>query len=71
MFTTDGLYCTSKKEFQINLSKSAVEEKPTALKTSVKKILEIIVGLLKDRVGVEPLPASKRARVKKMYNRKA
>ena len=71
MFTTDGLYCTSKKEYQINLSKSAVEENPGALKESVKKILGIVVGLLKDRASVEPLPASKRARVKKMYNRKA
>ena len=55
----------------MNLSKLAVEENPGALKESVKKILGIVVGLLKDRVSVEPLPASKRARVKKMYNRKA
>src|SRR6266487_2630480 len=65
VFTTDGLYCTSESEYQINLSKTAIKENLDILRSNVKRIIGIIVGLLKDRVTVDNSPASKRARIKK------
>jgi len=35
------------------------------LRRGVKKVMEVIVGLLKDRVEVDDSPDSKRARMKK------
>lgn len=49
MFTSGGIYCTSKSEYQIDLTKKA--------------IISIVVGLLKDRVMVCDEPGSKKRRV--------
>ena len=38
---------------------------PTELRKNVKKVLEVIVGLLKDRVSVSEEPANKKRRVVK------
>ena len=35
------------------------------LRRGVKKVMEVIVGLLKDRVEIDDAPDSKRARTKK------
>ena len=65
IYTPDGIYCTSRSEYQINLSKSAIKDNPELLRSNVKRVIGIIVGLLKDRVSVDSSPASKRARIKK------
>ena len=43
----------SSSEYQINLTKSAVKDNPELLRSNVKRIIGIIVGLLKDRVSVD------------------
>ncbi|RHZ67808.1 hypothetical protein Glove_299g95 [Diversispora epigaea] len=63
MFTTDGLYCTSKKQYQINLTKMVIEEDFDAFRNSLKRVIGIIVGLLRDRVSVDNSPSSKWARI--------
>ncbi|RGB23638.1 hypothetical protein C1646_774223 [Rhizophagus diaphanus] len=69
IYTPDGIYCTSGSEYQINLTKSAIKENPELLRSNVKRVIGIIVGLLKDRVSVDSSPASKRARVKKIIKK--
>ncbi|RHZ81133.1 hypothetical protein Glove_123g162 [Diversispora epigaea] len=39
-FSTDGLYCTNKSEYQINLSKMALKEDIGSIRKGVKKSLE-------------------------------
>jgi hypothetical protein len=69
IYTLDGIYCTSGSEYQINLMKSAIKENPELLRSNVKRVIGIIVGLLKDRVSVDSSPASKRARIKKIIKK--
>jgi hypothetical protein len=64
-FTTEGLYCTSAKEYQISLTKSMALHHPDVLHSQVKQVLCVIVGLLKDRISVDSSPASKKARIQK------
>ena len=66
IYTPDGIYCTSGSEYQINLTKSAIKESPELLRSNVKKVIGIIVGLLKDRVSVGSSPTSKRVRIEKI-----
>ncbi|CAH1768564.1 5492_t:CDS:2 [Entrophospora sp. SA101] len=47
LYTMDGIYCTSKTEYHISLTKASLKD-CTALKSNVKRILEVIVGLLED-----------------------
>ncbi|CAG8622421.1 5099_t:CDS:2, partial [Paraglomus occultum] len=51
LYTTEGIYCTSETEYHISLTKSALKD-DLDLKNSVKKVMEIVAGLLKDRVMV-------------------
>ncbi|CAG8672170.1 18837_t:CDS:2 [Dentiscutata erythropus] len=60
MFTSDGLYCTSKTEYQIDLTKKVLRDSRENLRDSIKQIIGIIVGLLKDRAMA---PENKRRRV--------
>ncbi|PKY35103.1 hypothetical protein RhiirB3_455480 [Rhizophagus irregularis] len=69
IYTHDGIYCTSGSEYQINLTKSAIKENPELLRSNVKRVIGIIVGLLKDRVSIDSSPASKRARIKKIIKK--
>ena len=69
IYTPDDIYSTSGSEYQINLTKSAVKENPELLRSNVKRVIGIIVGLLKDRVSVDSSPASKRARIKKIIKK--
>ena len=59
IYTSDGIYCTSGSEYQINLMKSAVKEQR-------ERVIGIVVGLLKDWVSVDSSLSSKRARIKKI-----
>ncbi|CAG8726807.1 41796_t:CDS:2, partial [Gigaspora margarita] len=52
IYTPDGIFCTSNSEYQINLSKSGIKENLDLLRSNVKRVIDIIVGLLKDRVSV-------------------
>jgi hypothetical protein len=65
-YIPDGIYFTSGNEYQINLTKSAIKENPELLRSSIKRIIGIIVGLLKDHVSVDSSPANKRARIKNL-----
>ena len=69
IYIPDGIYFTSGSEHQINLTKSAIKENSELLRSNVKRIIGIIVGLLKDRVSVDSSPASKRARIKKFIKK--
>ncbi|RGB36908.1 hypothetical protein C1646_757502 [Rhizophagus diaphanus] len=51
IYTPDGIFSTSGSEYQINLTKSAVKDNPELLRSNVKRVIGIIVGLLKDGVS--------------------
>ena len=69
IYTPDGIFCTSGSEYQINLTKTAIKENPDLLRSNVKRVIGIIVGLLKDKVRVDSFPTSKRARIKKFIKK--
>ena len=59
IYTSNGIYSTSGSEYQINLTKSAVNDNPKLLQSN----------MLKDRVSVNSSPTSKRARIKKIFKK--
>jgi hypothetical protein len=63
MYTPERIYCT-KADYHIALTDDILEN-DAELRRGVKKVMEVIVGLLKDRVEVDGSPDSKRARTKK------
>ncbi|RIA82808.1 hypothetical protein C1645_862040 [Glomus cerebriforme] len=63
MYTPDRIYC-SKDDYHIVLTEKIMKD-DAELRRGVKKVMEVIVGLLKDRVEVNDSPDSKRARTKK------
>ncbi|PKB99001.1 hypothetical protein RhiirA5_430427 [Rhizophagus irregularis] len=69
IYTLDGIFSTNGSEYQINLTKSAVKDNPELLRSNVKRVIGIIVGLLKDRVSVDSSSTSKRARIKKFIKK--
>ena len=69
IYTPDGIYSTSSSEYQINLTKSAVKENPELLRSNVKRVIGIIVGLLKDRASVDSSSSSKRTRIEKFIKK--
>ncbi|PKY39281.1 hypothetical protein RhiirA4_393253 [Rhizophagus irregularis] len=48
LHSTEGIYSTSRTEYRISLTEDALED-PNESRKNVKRILEVIVGLLKDR----------------------
>ncbi|CAI2181279.1 4134_t:CDS:2, partial [Funneliformis geosporum] len=66
---TEAIYCTSKSEYRISLTEDALDD-DTDLRKNVKRILEVIVGLLKDRVSVSDEPSPKRRRVQEKIKKK-
>src|SRR5437763_6949050 len=61
LFASDGISCTSKNPLNIRFTESALEEgseEEKELRKNVKQVLEVIVGLLKDRVDVEKEPSN-------------
>src|SRR5947208_601978 len=58
LYSTETIYCTSKTEYRISLTEKALKD-PTELCKNVKRILEVIVGLLKDRVSASEKPQLK------------
>ncbi|RIB19027.1 hypothetical protein C2G38_2141827 [Gigaspora rosea] len=72
LYTTDGISCTSRDPFNIKFSESALKKDSEAdieLQKNVKRVMEVIVGLLKDRTDVEKEPAMKRQRVQGYFEK--
>ena len=72
LFASDGISCTSKSPLNIRFTESALEEgseEEKELCKNVKRVMEVIVGLLKDRVHVEKEPAMKKQRVKGYFEK--
>jgi hypothetical protein len=63
MYTPERIYC-SKDDYHIVLNEKILKD-DVELRRGVKRVLEVVVGLLKDRVEVDDPPDSKRARMKK------
>ncbi|RGB23630.1 hypothetical protein C1646_676969 [Rhizophagus diaphanus] len=63
LYASDGIYCTSKNPLNIRFTESALKENSEEEKElckNVKRVIEVIVGLLKDRVDVEKESAMKK-----------
>ncbi|GBC08740.1 hypothetical protein RclHR1_08350010 [Rhizophagus clarus] len=69
LHSTEGIYCTSRTEYHISLTEDALEN-PTEIRKNVKRVLEVIVGLLKDRVLGSEEPATKKRRVEEIIKKK-
>ncbi|CAG8578223.1 8651_t:CDS:2, partial [Ambispora leptoticha] len=65
LYSTEGIFCTSETEYHISLTK-AVLDNDTDLRKGVKRVMEVIVGLLKDRVMIDSTPDVKRRRVEEI-----
>ncbi|PKY54578.1 hypothetical protein RhiirA4_481748 [Rhizophagus irregularis] len=66
LYTPDGISCTSRNPLSIHFVESALKEgseEEKELYKRVKRVMEVIVGLLKDRVDVEKMPVVKKQRV--------
>ena len=68
LHTTDAIYCTSKTEYRISLTEAVLED-DTELRKSVKRILEVIIRLLKDRMSASDESATKKRRVQEKISR--
>ena len=72
LYTSNGISCTSKNPLNIRFVESALKEgseEEKELHKNVKRVMEVIVGLLKDRVDVEKEPAMKKQRVQGYFDR--
>jgi hypothetical protein len=70
LYSSDGISCTSKNPLYIRLSEAALtenSEEDLKLCKNVKRILEIVVGLLKGRMDVEKSPSKKRQRIQELF----
>src|SRR3954449_6672164 len=67
LFASDGISCTSKNPLNIRFTESALKEgseEEKELCKNVKRVMEVIVGLLKDRLeSVDEEPDRKKARI--------
>ena len=62
LYNSDGIFCTSKNPLKITFSEEALvenSEEEKELFKNLKRILEVIVGILKDRVEIEKSPNKK------------
>ena len=62
LFTSDGISRTSKDLLNIQFTKFALKEdseEEKELRKDVKRVIEVIVGLLKDRMDIEREPSMK------------
>ena len=66
LYTPDGISCTSRNPLNIRFVETALEEgseDEKELCKNVKRVMEVIVGLLRERVDVEKEPKNKKASV--------
>ncbi len=69
LYTTEGIYCTSETDYHISFKKSALDNEDE-LRCSVKRVMEVIVGLLEDRANaVNEGPLAKKRRVDDRLNK--
>ena len=59
----------SKTEYHISLTEDALKDS-TKLRKNMKRILEVVVGLLKDRATASEEPASKKHHVEEIIKKK-
>ncbi|GBB96801.1 hypothetical protein RclHR1_28370005 [Rhizophagus clarus] len=69
LHSTEGIYSTSRTEYQISLTEDTLKD-DTELRKNVKRVLEVIVGLLKDRAVGSEESATKKRRVKEIIKKK-
>src|SRR5947209_19369260 len=69
LHSTEGIYCTSKTEYRISLTEDAIKNS-TELRKNVKRALDVIVGLLTDRVSASEQPANKKRRIEEIIKTK-
>ncbi|CAG8753958.1 12406_t:CDS:2 [Gigaspora rosea] len=70
LYTSDGISCTSKNPLNIRFTESVLKEgseEERELCKNVKRVMEVIVGLLKDRVDVEKEPVTKKQRIQGFF----
>ncbi|EXX78522.1 hypothetical protein RirG_014190 [Rhizophagus irregularis DAOM 197198w] len=67
LHSTEGIYSTSRTEYRISLTENTLKDS-TELRKNVKRILEVIVGLLMDRASVSREPATKKRHVEEITN---
>ncbi|CAB4430731.1 unnamed protein product [Rhizophagus irregularis] len=65
LHSTEGIYSTSRTEYRIPLTENTLKDS-TELRKNVKRILEVIVGLLMDRASVSREPATKKRHVEEI-----
>ncbi|RHZ76804.1 hypothetical protein Glove_192g30 [Diversispora epigaea] len=70
IFASEGIFCTSNSEYQINLTKITLKKNCDILKKDIKQIISIIVGLLKDKISTCDEPGSKKLRVQEKIIKK-
>ena len=74
LFTTRGVFCTSQEPLCVRITKFALDESSDAgklLNMNVKEIIEVIVGMLQERIGeAGSEPAAKRQRVESIVKEK-
>ena len=64
-----SIYCTSKTEYHIFLTEEVLKNS-TELHKNVKRFLEVIMGLLKDKVSASVKLTNKKHHVKKIIKKK-
>jgi hypothetical protein len=69
LHSTKSIYSTSRTEYWISLTEDALKDN-TELHKSVKRVLEVIVGLLKDKAVGSKEPATKKHCVKEIIKKK-
>ncbi|RGB38810.1 hypothetical protein C1646_691570 [Rhizophagus diaphanus] len=69
LHSTESIYCTSRTEYRISLTEDALKD-DTELRKNVKRVLEVIVGLLKDRAIGSEEPTTKKRHVEEIIKKK-
>ncbi|POG60159.1 hypothetical protein GLOIN_2v1716296 [Rhizophagus irregularis DAOM 181602=DAOM 197198] len=69
LHSTEGIYSTSRTEYRISLTEDILKN-DTKLRKNVKRVLEVIVGLLKDRAIGSEEPANKKRCVEEIIKKK-
>ena len=72
LYNPDGLSCTSRNPLNIRFVESVLEEgseDEKELCKNVKRVMEVIVGLLRERVVFEKKPAMKKQRVQGFFEK--
>lgn len=59
LYTTKEIFSTSKTEYHISLTESALKDE-SELSKNLKRVIEVIIGLLKDKVSAEESPSKKK-----------